>query len=903
MLKKLFRAAALVMLAVLLLQNALAEENNAFDIFMGSFEDTSSLRDYIEDLDGPLYIAGSPINKDQFIILDDGTVGEKLEQRIGRAAKNVMILDENTLPPGCSTEIRNEKENKNDKNAKKEDFLYLVGTPKKEGNYYFILWNDTVQLCVISIRSSRDASAPDSPSGSFPQPAPDSSSGSSQQPAPDPLFDGSSGYFGDWVPETEPPAVTQAPKVSAPELEVHITGDTRCRPGEPVVLEARVTGNEGAALQYQWYSSVGSAQGPIVGATESTFAPDTSVPGICSFYCSVSCRIDGFLVTGTSEAMTLSVLEPPVSSVEIESLPGKTDYRVGDTVDTSGLRLLVTLADGSRQLVSDGFTVSPTVLNSAGTQTVLVSYRDTGCSFTVTVEEDLRITGIAVESMPNKTSYKVGDRLDTTGLGIRVYTNRGSQTIYTGFEVSPGYLQQAGTQTVTVRYGGQACTFTVSVEEELVITGIAAANLPTKTSYKVGDRLDTAGLGIRVYTNKGSQTVYSGFEVSPSYLQQAGTQTVTVRYGGKTCSFTVSVEEDLYVTGIALASLPTKTSYRVGDRLDTSGLGIRVYTNKGNQTVYSGFEISPSYLQQAGTQTVTVRYGDRTCSFTVSVEGNQDQGQGITGIAVASLPARTSYKVGERLDTSGLVIRVFSRSGSTDITSGFDVSPTYLQQAGEQTITVRYSGRTCTFYVTVKEDVYVTGIAIESQPVNRSYMVGDTINTTGLTLRVYTNQGSQAISTGFSWSPKVVSSPGTQQITVTYGEHSAVYTVNVSAPATPSPSPSPAGFPTPSPSAAAASQSTPGPTVSPSPAPQVPQPAASVRRSSGVNTVVKLLFVVALLSLLGLIGFILYMRRQDREEDEEEAQEKAPMPRRKPSARDQDVYDMFSGKHVNGKKK
>ena len=56
-----------------------------------------------------------------------------------------------------------------------------------------------------------------------------------------------------------------------------------------------------------------------------------------------------------------------------------------------------------------------------------------------------------------------------------------------------------------------------------------------------------------------------------------------------------------------------------------------------------------------------------------------------------------------------------------------------------------------------------------------------------------------------------------------------------------------------------------------SPAPSVtPRPVttpAPARRNTGVSTLVKVLFVVAVLALAGLIGYVLYLRKHDTEED------------------------------------
>lgn len=707
MMKKFLHAAlALVLLLAILLQPAaMAADLSLITEYFNTIPGGFDLKEYVESQNGPISIGGFTLNREDIIILDDCVVGDELEVRVCKAAENALVLDEHTLPAGCKTETRKEKKDPDDPNAKEESFLYLVGKPTKAGSYLFIVWTDRPLLCMIDVLKEKSADSTPSPNPTpqpasdiwtpgpaplpigTPQPTPDLiwtpgpaplPIGTPQPtptpytyftPAPDPTF---------YVPTPAPtPTPTPTPR---PNLSVSITGDTRCRPGETVVLEAGVSGNNGAALLYQWYASMGPYSGPIEGANASRYIPDTSQAGVWTYYCIAGCYLGGSVVTAQSNSMTLTVAEVPVSGVEVERLPNKTSFLKGDRLDTTGLRLLVTYSDGSRQVVTDSYTATPTTFDRTGTQTVWITYNGRSCGYTVTVTDPVE-----------------------------------------------------------------------------AVTGIGLLTLPTKTSYKVGEQLNTAGLSIRAYMRDGSHY---------------------------------------------------------------------------------------------------------------------------------------------------------------DVSSGLEVYPIYLQQAGEQTITVRYANRTCSFHVNVEEELRITGISLVSLPVNRSYIVGDTVNTTGLTLQVYTNRGTQTVTSGFTWTPRVVSSPGTQTITVLYGNYSDTFTVSVSTreaprptatpyPSYPTPTPYPSAYPSPTPlpmptmAPTAVPTMTPGSTAAPASgtdpyvtATQTPAPvhtSAPARRSSGVNGVVKLLFIVALLSLAGLIGFIVYLRRNGGEDDGYEA------PRQKSKGGEDDVfYDMFS---------
>ena len=325
-------------------------------------------------------------------------------------------------------------------------------------------------------------------------------------------------------------------------------------------------------------------------------------------------------VNGLTSNCTINVKKEEVTSLTIATQPTKTNYYVGDTLNTAGLTLKAAYNNGTTQTITSGFTCTPTALSTAGAQTVTVNYGGKTATFTVNVQ-DVTLSGIAIASNPTKTSYYVGDTLDTTGLKLTAtYNNGTTQTITSGFTCDVSTLSTAGAQTVTVSYGGKTATFAVNVQN-VTLSGIAIASNPTKTSYYVGDTLDTTGLKLTAtYSNGTTQTITSGFTCDVSTLSTAGAQTVTVNYGGKTATFTVNVQ-DVALSGIAIASNPAKTSYFVGDTLDTTGLKLTAtYNNGTTQTITGGFTCTPTALSTAGAQTVTVNYGGKTATFTVNVE-------------------------------------------------------------------------------------------------------------------------------------------------------------------------------------------------------------------------------------------------------------------------------------------
>ncbi len=230
------------------------------------------------------------------------------------------------------------------------------------------------------------------------------------------------------------------------------------------------------------------------------------------------------------------------------------------------------------------------------------------------------------------------------------------------------------------------------------------------------------------------------------------------------------------VKKVEIVTLPTITEYYVGDTLDTNGLTIKVtYYDDSSKIFTSGFTCSPTYLSKSGTQTITVSYGGKTCTFDVNVKPND-----LVKIEVKTNPTKTEYFVGETLNTTGLVLLATYNNGTTrDITSDYTCTPTKLDTAGEQTIKVSYYGKTCEFKVTVKP-VELVKIEVAEEPTKTTYYVGETLDTTGLLLTLYYSDGSTSGATsGYTCTPTKLNTVGTQVITVEYGGFTDTFDVEV----------------------------------------------------------------------------------------------------------------------------
>jgi hypothetical protein len=158
------------------------------------------------------------------------------------------------------------------------------------------------------------------------------------------------------------------------------------------------------------------------------------------------------------------------------------------------------------------------------------------------------------------------------------------------------------------------------------LQSIAITSPPTKTVYTVGEALDISGIKVTgTYSGGTTKTETVSLSNISGYNKDAtGEQTLTVTVGGKTATFTVTVnapESNAVLQSIAITSPPTKTAYIRGDELDLSGLVVTGTYDDGTtkQETVGIADISGYDATAVGEQTLTVTVGGKTATFTVTV--------------------------------------------------------------------------------------------------------------------------------------------------------------------------------------------------------------------------------------------------------------------------------------------
>lgn len=111
--------------------------------------------------------------------------------------------------------------------------------------------------------------------------------------------------------------------------------------------------------------------------------------------------------------------------------------------------------------------------------------------------------------------------------------------VFAGWYTGPNGTGDKITSSTTVAASSK-CLY--SKWDPIIAGDIEIVSLPIKQDYCVGDKLNTRGLVLGIsYPDGTSENIDEGFSVSPSVLTAAGTQAITITYGGTSAQFTVNV--------------------------------------------------------------------------------------------------------------------------------------------------------------------------------------------------------------------------------------------------------------------------------------------------------------------------------------------------------------------------
>ncbi len=219
---------------------------------------------------------------------------------------------------------------------------------------------------------------------------------------------------------------------------------------------------------------------------------------------------------------------------------------------------------------------------------------------------------------------------------------------------------------------------------------------------------------------------------------------------------------------IRVKTLPDKVKYKVNETFDPAGLIVTAVYDDGEKEI-SDYTLSEPDMSSYGTKPITVSYDGKTTTFDILVIDK-------TGIEVTDSPAKTRYYEDDTFSSDGMTVSLVYTDGSKEKVTGYSLSSPDMSAGGEKTITVTYNEFTSTFTITV---IGISGIEITKEPSKKEYYVGDSLDTSGMTVALKYTDGTSKSLTDYTTSGFDSSAAGENTVTVTHKTHTAAFKVTV----------------------------------------------------------------------------------------------------------------------------
>ncbi|MBQ8814982.1 MAG: bacterial Ig-like domain-containing protein [Lachnospiraceae bacterium] len=113
--------------------------------------------------------------------------------------------------------------------------------------------------------------------------------------------------------------------------------------------------------------------------------------------------------------------------------------------------------------------------------------------------------------------------------------------------------------------------------------------------------------------------------ITTGYSSRSYVEQISTSYETRT-GYIITEQVPVVLSSVTISTYPAKLTYEQGEELDTSGMVITAaYSDGTTNTITEGFTVSGFDSSVAGTQTITISYGDMSTSFTVTVSEPKEE--------------------------------------------------------------------------------------------------------------------------------------------------------------------------------------------------------------------------------------------------------------------------------------
>ena len=338
------------------------------------------------------------------------------------------------------------------------------------------------------------------------------------------------------------------------------------------------------------------------------------------------------------------------------------------------------------------------------------------------------------------------------------------------------------------------------------LTNIAIKTQPTKTEYYNTEKLDlTNGVLTATYSDNTTKDINMKDALTSGDLTLGATtananKKTTLNYQGKTVDFSYYLLDSINVN-----KQLTKMNYEHGDTIDYTGGELNaVYKNASGVSKTKVLKIKDSIASKELTTsatkanvdkpTITYTYHYKTATMNLSITDP------VTSISITKQPTTLTYNDGDTINLTGGQITPRTKSGKSltavdmtnnkvtvnkkvanindvPVASRWTIAGGDGLQAGNQTITVTYEGKTASFDIVVNDTISSVSVTTQPTASNKYGTPANQLKFDGVVATVSTTGGgkftvganSLKIDTS-KYNPKTLTE---QQFSVSYGTETA----------------------------------------------------------------------------------------------------------------------------------
>ena len=292
----------------------------------------------------------------------------------------------------------------------------------------------------------------------------------------------------------------------------------------------------------------------------------------------------------------------------------------------------------------------------------------------------------------------------------------------------------------------------------ILLESISITTPPAKTAYRYGEVIDYAGMVITaLYEGGGTADVTSLCSISPQSGKAFDPDydslvDIVYREGEdeQNCSFSLT---GVTLQRLVISSQPDKTAYKLGEAISYSGIVVKaVYSDDSEEDVTS----LCTYSANAGK---AFDPDDDTYVEISYSEGENEVSTSLTltyvsmSLQIVTPPAKTAYRPGEAIDYTGMIIKaIFSDETETVVTDNCTFTPVAgkaFDPDNDTDVVITYTEvrngvsdtQTAEMQFTA---VYLTGLAVTTNPTKTVYNAGEHISYTGIVVTATYSDGSTA---------------------------------------------------------------------------------------------------------------------------------------------------------------